>query len=99
MQFLEIEDLKDKKVAAMSTGQLRKCIVGRALIHNPKAFVLDEPTLTTENLIKMLTRENLEHVEINSAAKTIEKENLKLITVSENLTDDHYRIVIRLSTN
>ena len=33
-------------------------------------FVLDEPTLTTENLIKMLTRENLEHIEINSAAKT-----------------------------
>lgn len=33
------------------------------------------------------------------AAKTIEKENLKLITVSENLTDDHYRIEIRLSTN
>ena len=62
-------------------------------------FVLDEQTLTTENLIKMLTRENLEHVEINSAAKTIEKENLKLITVSENLTDDHYRIEIRLSTN
>ena len=62
-------------------------------------FVLDEPTLTTENLIKMLTRENLEHIEINSAAKTIEKENLKLITVSENLTDDHYRIEIRLSTN
>ena len=47
----------------------------------------------------MLTRENLEHIEINSAAKTIEKENLKLITVSENLTDDHYRIEIRLSTN
>ena len=62
-------------------------------------FVLDETTLTTENLIKMLTRENLEHIEINSAAKTIEKENLKLITVSENLTDDHYRIEIRLSTN
>lgn len=62
-------------------------------------FVLDKPTLTTENLIKMLTRENLEHIEINSAAKTIEKENLKLITVSENLTDDHYRIEIRLSTN
>ena len=45
MKFLEIEDLKDKKVASMSTGQLRKCIVARALIHNPKAFVLDEPTV------------------------------------------------------
>ena len=61
-------------------------------------FVLDEPTITTEDLIKILTRENLEHVEIVSAAKTVEKQNLKLITVSENITDDHYRIEIRLST-
>jgi len=29
----------------MSTGELRKCIVARALIHEPKAFVLDEPTI------------------------------------------------------
>lgn len=45
MDFLEIIDLKDKKVSSMSTGQLRKCIVARALIHDPKAFVLDEPTV------------------------------------------------------
>ena len=32
LNFLEIEDLKDKKVSQMSTGQLRKCIIGRALI-------------------------------------------------------------------
>lgn len=29
----------------MSTGQLRRCIIGRALIHKPKAFILDEPTV------------------------------------------------------
>lgn len=29
----------------MSTGQLRRCIIGRALIHDPKAFILDEPTV------------------------------------------------------
>lgn len=43
--FLEISEIKDKKVHQMSTGQLRRCIVGRALIHAPKAFVLDEPTV------------------------------------------------------
>ena len=48
-------------------------------------FVLDEPTLTTENLIKMLTRENLEHVEINSAAKTIEKENNRVPMKLDNV--------------
>ena len=42
---LEISHIKDKKVSAMSTGQLRRCIIGRALIHDPKAFILDEPTV------------------------------------------------------
>lgn len=45
LEFLEIADIKDKKVSQMSTGQLRRCIIGRAMVHNPKAFILDEPTV------------------------------------------------------
>jgi len=45
LEFLELLELKDKKVYQLSTGQLRKAIIGRALIHNPKAFILDEPTV------------------------------------------------------
>jgi iron complex transport system ATP-binding protein len=61
MKFLEIEHLANKYVEAMSTGELRKCIVARALIHEPKAFVLDEPTVGLDikaqiNFIKMLRK-------------------------------------------
>jgi iron complex transport system ATP-binding protein len=45
LEFLEILHLKEKKVHQMSTGELRRCIIGRALVHEPKAFVLDEPTV------------------------------------------------------
>lgn len=44
MEFLNILQIKNKKVCEMSTGQLRRCIAGRSLIHNPHIFVLDEPT-------------------------------------------------------
>lgn len=44
MRFLDIIDLKEKKSSEMSTGQLRKCLIARALIHNPRALLLDEPT-------------------------------------------------------
>ena len=61
MKFLEIEHLKDKYVQEMSTGELRKCIVARALIHDPKAFILDEPTVGLDikaqiNFIKMIQK-------------------------------------------
>ena len=45
IDFLELNDLKEKKVHQLSTGQLRKAIIGRALIHKPIAFILDEPTV------------------------------------------------------
>jgi iron complex transport system ATP-binding protein len=61
LEFLEILDIKDKKVHEMSTGQLRKSIIGRALIHDPKAFILDEPTVGLDikaqnNFLKLLRK-------------------------------------------
>lgn len=61
LEFLEILDIKDKKVREMSTGQLRRCIIGRALIHNPSAFILDEPTVgldirSQHNFIKLIQK-------------------------------------------
>ncbi len=65
LEFLEISHIKDKKVHHMSTGQIRRCVIGRALIHKPKAFILDEPTVGLDikaqnsfiNLIRKLSKE------------------------------------------
>lgn len=45
LHFLGIEHLVKKKISEMSTGQIRKCIIARALVHDPKAMILDEPTV------------------------------------------------------
>ncbi|MFY9143300.1 ABC transporter ATP-binding protein [Sulfuricurvum sp.] len=42
---LGIEHLREKRLSEMSTGELRKCIVARALVHPVKAILLDEPTV------------------------------------------------------
>lgn len=41
---LGIDDLRDKPFAAMSTGQQRRFLLGRALVNEPKNLILDEPT-------------------------------------------------------
>ena len=44
LTFLEIEHLKDRPMTAMSSGESRRLLIGRALVHNPKTLILDEPT-------------------------------------------------------
>lgn len=44
LRFLEISHLADRPVSAMSSGEKRRAMIGRALVHDPEALVLDEPT-------------------------------------------------------
>lgn len=44
MEELGVAALHDKRYAAMSTGQQRRFLLGRALVHDPEALILDEPT-------------------------------------------------------
>jgi iron complex transport system ATP-binding protein len=44
LRFLEIGHLARRPLAAMSSGEQRRAIIGRALVHDPAALILDEPT-------------------------------------------------------
>jgi iron complex transport system ATP-binding protein len=44
MNEMEISALAGRSIYEMSSGELRRALVGRALVHNPTALLLDEPT-------------------------------------------------------
>jgi len=44
LEELGIARLKDRRFMAMSAGEQRRCLLGRALVHDPSVIVLDEPT-------------------------------------------------------
>ncbi len=44
LEELGIGFLTERKFSEMSTGEQRRCLLGRALVHDPTALVLDEPT-------------------------------------------------------
>ena len=41
---LNIDSIRDKNYAAMSTGEQRRFLLARALVHDPQTLILDEPT-------------------------------------------------------
>lgn len=44
MEMLGVAELKDRTFSAMSTGEQRRFLLGRALVNDPDTLILDEPT-------------------------------------------------------
>lgn len=44
LEFLEIGHLAEKLTTRMSTGETRRVLIARALVHDPQALILDEPS-------------------------------------------------------
>jgi iron complex transport system ATP-binding protein len=48
MDLLEIPHLSDRNTNEMSSGEARRILIARALVHDPQALVLDEPTTSLD---------------------------------------------------
>ncbi len=44
LEFLEVAHLADRPMTGISSGEARRILIGRALVHDPGTLVLDEPT-------------------------------------------------------
>ena len=44
MEDLGVSHLRDRSFATLSTGEQRRCLLGRALVNQPEALIFDEPT-------------------------------------------------------
>lgn len=67
--FLNISHLADRSMTDMSAGQARAMLIARALVHDPQALILDEPT---SSLDPSATRKFLKSLsELAKAGKSI----------------------------
>lgn len=48
LSFLEIARLEGTNMTEMSSGEARRVLIGRALVHDPDALLLDEPTTSLD---------------------------------------------------
>lgn len=76
--FLDLVPLKNRMIREMSSGEARRFLIGRALVHDPKALILDEPTNSLDlhaldKFIKVLRK--------------IARSGVSIIIVTQNLYD------------
>lgn len=78
MDRLEIAHLAGRNTDEMSSGEARRILIARALVHDPQALVLDEPTTSLDL--------NATH-ELHEAFRKLARAGVSLIMVTHHLPD------------
>ncbi len=70
-RLLEIEHLLDRKPAQLSGGQQQRVAIGRALVRNPKVFLMDEPLANLDARLRIRMRGEIRKLQLDLKATMI----------------------------
>lgn len=78
MARLGVEHLADRYVTQTSSGEARRLLIARALVHDPKALLLDEPSTSLDLAAQR---------ELTEAMRSLAREGVGLLLVTHHLAD------------
>src|SRR5690348_17564797 len=70
-KILDLTELLDRKPAQLSGGQRQRVAMGRAIVRNPKAFLMDEPLSNLDAKLRVQLRSEIARIQKMSAITTI----------------------------
>src|SRR4051812_35282728 len=84
---LEIEPLLDRKPAEMSGGQRQRVAIGRALVKEPKLFLLDEPLSNLDAALRLRTRVELAQLKqrVEAAVIMVTHDQAEAMTLADRI--------------
>jgi multiple sugar transport system ATP-binding protein len=86
-KVLEIEPHLDKKPGQMSGGQRQRVAIGRAIVKQPKLFLLDEPLSNLDAALRMRTRVELAQLRqrVDAAVIMVTHDQAEAMTLADRM--------------
>ena len=84
---LKLEDLLDRKPAQLSGGQRQRVALGRAMVRNPKVFLLDEPLSNLDAKLKVEMRTEIVrlHNELKATFIYVTHDQIEAMTMGDRI--------------
>ena len=86
-KILDIEDYLDRKPKAMSGGQRQRVALGRALVRDPKVFLLDEPLSNLDAKLRAAMRTEITalHKSLNTTFIYVTHDQVEAMTMGTRI--------------
>jgi iron complex transport system ATP-binding protein len=78
LKFFDVDHLADHPLTEMSSGEVRRAVFARALVHDPKALLLDEPSNSLDI--------RAQH-EVREAMRKMAQSGVSILLVTHHLPD------------
>ena len=84
---LQIEHLLDRKTDKLSGGEMERVAIGRAIVRNPKIFLMDEPLSNLDAKLREMLRSELKDLQMNLGATFlyVTHEQVEAMTMGERI--------------
>ena len=86
-ELLQITDYLDRKPKALSGGQRQRVAIGRAIVREPKAFLLDEPLSNLDAELRVTMRKELAalHAKIGDTMIYVTHDQTEAMTLADKI--------------
>jgi multiple sugar transport system ATP-binding protein len=86
-RVLEIEELLDRKPGQLSGGQRQRVAIGRAIVKQPKLFLLDEPLSNLDAALRLRTRVELAQLRqrVDAALIMVTHDQAEAMTLADRI--------------
>lgn len=86
-KVLSIDHLLDRRPKELSGGQQQRVALGRALVRNPRAFLMDEPLSNLDAKLRVQMRAELKrfHVDLDATVLYVTHDQLEAVTMADRI--------------
>lgn len=99
-EILRIDHLMERKTAHLSGGEMQRVSIGRAIVRNPRIFLMDEPLSNLDAKLRESLRVELEHIQKTQGSTTlyVTHDQVEALTLAERIAVLRHGRIVQIGT-